>query len=376
MKKHELNEPLVKKNQRNQLVVFARKYLVRYGYMRPCRDPDNRLWPHVSKALHQFQIFYRLEPTKDLTLQTLKLMRRRRCSMPDFEPGEAGGPGIEDSDPFVFASSKWNNNIDLKWFFKSGTADMTGEATVIQQAFDVWAGYIPITFTNTPDEDEADIMVSWEVGDHGDGFPFDGEGSILAHAFYPEDGRIHFDDSEDWNIDLLLATALHEIGHTLGLKHSGSDDAVMYAYVDEDRHSLHEFDIRGIKSLYPRTYYSNSVDFVRTHLWGLKTKGGSDAVTVDLGRSVRIVAWGQVTMVDPLSGFDRDNLYAVDVFEVDGQRPSSYVYGGDHLGSDGAPCNVYTGAWVGRAQRVTFRMSAIHTDDLDVFGVGNIMILG
>lgn len=374
MQKRELQQPIVKKNQRDLLAALAKKYLVRYGYMQRCRDPDDKLCPHVSRALLQFQTFYKLEATADLTLETLKLLRRRRCPMPDFEPGEAGGPGIADSDPFVFSTAKWGKT-DLRWFFKSGTADMTGEASIIQQAFDIWAGYIPLTFTPTIEEGAADIVVSWEVGDHGDGSPFDGEGSILAHAFYPTDGRIHFDDSEDWDTDLLLATALHEIGHALGLKHSGSDDAVMYAYVDEDRHSLHEFDIRGIKSRYPRLHATSAADFVRAHLWALKSKGGTDAVTVDLGRPVRILAWGQVTMLDPLSEFDRDNAYAIEVFEVDGERPGAYVHGGDHWGSDGAPSNIYTGAWIGNAQRVTFRMSAIHTHDLDAFGVGNIIVL-
>lgn len=102
----------------------------------------------------------------------------------------------------------------------------------------------------------------------------------MAHAFFPRyGGDVHFDDDEPWRspdnrgsflyihyivisilehisflsgIDL-YSVAAHEIGHSLGLKHSQSTQALMapfYQGYTGDTIFLQADDIKGIQHLY------------------------------------------------------------------------------------------------------------------------------
>lgn len=88
-------------------------------------------------------------------------------------------------------------------------------------------------------------------------YPFDGRGKVLAHAFFPQDGRAHFDEDETFTDGTsrgtnLLWVATHEFGHALGIEHSDVRDAIMYPYYTGyvPGMQLHSDDIAAIRYLY------------------------------------------------------------------------------------------------------------------------------
>ncbi|KAK9744808.1 Matrixin [Popillia japonica] len=138
---------------------------------------------------------------------------------------------------------------------------------VFSKALDVWAQNSRLTF-NRVDNDRADILVYFHRGEHGDLFPFDGKGQILAHAFFPGPGKggdAHFDMDEIWITNDrdddgegtdLFKVAAHEFGHSLGLAHSNEEGALMSPWYQGSSKStdyqLPEDDRKAIQALYGR----------------------------------------------------------------------------------------------------------------------------
>ena len=89
----------------------------------------------------------------------------------------------------------------------------------------MWSAAAPLTISETQVSSDADIRVQYSRRQHGDNFPFDSEGGVLAHAFYPHSGalagEIHFDDDERWTHDDRRGTTYvrtHARTSTLGFR--------------------------------------------------------------------------------------------------------------------------------------------------------------
>jgi hypothetical protein len=130
----------------------------------------------------------------------------------------------------------------------------------IERAFREWTRYGNLALeAGTSPTALRSIAVRFARRSHGDSYPFDGSGGMLAHTFYPSPpnpeplaGDIHLDGDENWHAGTavdLFTVALHEAGHALGLGHSDQPGAVMYPYY-RFASALSSDDIAAIQSLY------------------------------------------------------------------------------------------------------------------------------
>ncbi|CAB3234733.1 unnamed protein product [Arctia plantaginis] len=234
-------------------------FLKKYGYLREFKVPGSDAGyslNDISEALKKMQAFAGLLETGMLDAETKQLFKKRRCGVRDIEPKNTHAARRRR---YVLQQGWTKRSISYRVKNGSSTLDKARVEELIAEGLAVWAPHGKLQFHKKEGEGRADIEVSFAAGSHGDGFPFDGPGRVVAHAFPPPHGAMHFDDDEIWgdnpeedddDVTDFFAVAVHEIGHALGMAHSNVKTSVMYPYYQVPIERLYTDDILGMQELY------------------------------------------------------------------------------------------------------------------------------
>ncbi len=152
---------------------------------------------------------------------------------------------------------RWPDPTALTYWIDARRSPVAEDAmrAEIARACATWKATGLAAFAPARDRESASVVLSWHRGHHGACEPF-GISDSVAHSGPVRPGTfVHFDAGREWSTSgdgeaySVYATALHELGHVLGLGHSLAKDAVMRTGTIEEA-PLAPSDLLGLQSLY------------------------------------------------------------------------------------------------------------------------------
>eukprot|EP00486_Rosalina_sp_Unknown_P000183 CAMPEP_0201566396 /NCGR_PEP_ID=MMETSP0190_2-20130828/6141_1 /ASSEMBLY_ACC=CAM_ASM_000263 /TAXON_ID=37353 /ORGANISM="Rosalina sp." /LENGTH=758 /DNA_ID=CAMNT_0047985047 /DNA_START=92 /DNA_END=2368 /DNA_ORIENTATION=+ len=255
----------------NTLEVEAlQRYLQKFGYYAPEKKIDGDYGDYTRQAVSDYQ-----KATGNLKIDGIagpktreSIVTNKRCA--NIDPF-AKNDVVDDK--CNFKQCKYGSSKEIKYFIavQPGYLKRDKVELAIKTACDEYDNVSSLKFTKVDEEKESDIKFSWVMFNREDDLlRFDGPGGVLGRGGI---GYVEFDIAERWVIGLnnddeqisdlsdpntwyrgqptisLYYTALHELGHALGLVHSVDPNDVMSPWYNPKQMKLSKNDIDNLKKI-------------------------------------------------------------------------------------------------------------------------------
>ena len=227
------------------------------------------------------------------------------------------------SEEYILNDSQWPNgqsvitysfvthifSDDLNREVELGLSIPSGDETrdIVREAMDTWEAVCGVRFVEVADSPSANVRIAWMPG-----WDSDGPGGKLGVTFTWFHGNVVgeqavvFDWADSGSLIGLYDTALHELGHVLGIDHSNVHGVVLsglpntpYAY-QPGRDVLQPDDIAAAVALWG---HPHSSDDTVTGTIGYDGTNGNDTLIGTQGDDL-ITAWGGNDIIYGLRGND------------------------------------------------------------------------